>query len=148
MQFEIKRPEALLKDLKESLLKAGSSEINALIDALEARISEWVLKEGGNIYNTRNNRIYTPEEVVGLLNDKVSYTYNYEHTPKRRLTADDFLKDWVDSDEKETVSAPSESLNRFLESSPIKINSSLKLEDISYNEEGEVILLDVGLEKW
>ena len=108
MQIDIKRPEALLQALKESLLKAGSQEINALIDALEARISEWVLKEGGNIYNTRNNRIYTPEEVVGLLNDKVSCTYKYEHSAKPKLTVDDFL--WEDcliytSEGEETLTA-------------------------------------------
>ena len=118
MQIDIKRPEALLKDLKESLLKSGSQEINSLIEALEARISEWVLKEGGNIYNTRNNRIYTPEEVVGLLNDKVSCTYKYEHSAKPKLTLnlDDSL--WEDcvvytSEEEETLMAISSKPEEF-----------------------------------
>lgn len=94
MQINIKRPEALLQALKESLLKSGSQEINALIEALEAVIPEWVLKDVGNIYNTRTNRIYTPAEVVGLLNDKVSCSYKYEHSSKPKLTVDDFL--WED----------------------------------------------------
>jgi len=94
MQIDIKRPEALLQALKESLLKSGSQEINALIEALEAVIPEWVLKEGGVIYNTRTNRIYTPAEVLGLLNDRVSCSYRYEHSAKPKLTVEDFL--WED----------------------------------------------------